>query len=193
MRHVRHSYMIGANLIGAAALLTCLTATAAQAQDKHHDQPKAQHDSGQHNGQRHIPQHGPPPAPPHAQQRAPAPPQHASAPAPRRVQRVDDNDHWIGHDGGRDDAHYRVDQPWAHGHFTLGIGPSHVYHLHGGRRDHFAIGSVYFSIAPYDYDVVSDWYWDRDDLVIYDDPDHPGWYLVYNPRLGTWAHAEYLG
>lgn len=193
MRDVRRYFITGVNLIGAAALLTCLAATAARAQDKHHDQPKAQHDNGQHNGQRHIPQHGPPASPPHAQHRAPAPPQHASAPPPHRVQRVDNNDHWIGHDGGRDDVNYHVDHPWAHGHFTLGIGPSHVYHLHGGRRDRFAIGSVYFSIAPYDYDLVNDWYWDRDDLVIYDDPDHPGWYLVYNPRLGTWAHAEYLG
>jgi hypothetical protein len=185
MRNVRVCFGAGANLIGAVALLTWLGATPALAQDKQHGQPKPEHhDNGQH---------GPPPSPPHAEHRSPAPPQHAAGPPPRRVQRVDSNDHWIGHDGGRDDAHYHVDQPWAHGHFTLGIGPSHVYHLHGGRRDRFPIGSVYFSIAPYDYDLVSDWYWDQDDLVVYDDPDHPGWYLVYNPRLGTWAHAEYLG
>lgn len=182
MRNARDTIRDGIRVLSAAALLTWIGGTPVSAQDRHHDQPKSEHrDNGRHDGQRHIPQHGPPP-------RAQAVPRQGP-----RQQRVDGNGHWIGHDGGPHDRHYHLDNPWAHGHFTLGIGPGHVYHLHGGHRDRFVIGTFSFAIAPYDYALVNDWYWDRDDLVIYDDPDHPGWYLVYNPRLGTWAHARYLG
>jgi hypothetical protein len=109
------------------------------------------------------------------------------------VPHVHDNSTWIGHSSGRNDPHYRLDRPWEHGHFEAGIGPSHVWRLHGGSRDRFSIGNYFFSVAPYDYDYCSDWLWDTDDIVIYLDPDHPGYYLAYNVRLGTYCHVLFLG
>jgi hypothetical protein len=103
------------------------------------------------------------------------------------------DDRWIGHDTGRNDPHYHLDHPWEHGRFAGPIGASHIWRLRGGGRDRFDIGGYFFQVSPYDYDHVSDWQWDSDDLVLYPDPDHDGWYLVYNPRLGTYVHVLYLG
>ena len=104
-----------------------------------------------------------------------------------------ENDRWIGHDSGRRDDHYHVDHAWEHGHFEGGIGPRHVWRLRGGRPDRFSIGAFFFSVAPYDFGYCDGWNWDDDDIVIYDDPDHVGWYLAYNVRLGTYIHVMYLG
>src|SRR6266566_1081869 len=93
---------------------------------------------------------------------------------------------WIGHDSGRDDAHYHLGHPFEHGRFPGGIGRDHIYHLEGGDRSRFWFGGSFFGVAPYDYGFVDDWLWDSDPLAIYDDPDHVGWYLAYNARLGTY-------
>jgi hypothetical protein len=100
---------------------------------------------------------------------------------------------WIGHDSGPNDPHYHLDHPWEHGHFSGGFGPSRVWHLGGGGPSRFWFGGFYFSVAPYDIGFVDGWNWAGDDVVIYEDPDHPGWYLAYNTRLGAYVHVEYLG
>jgi hypothetical protein len=104
---------------------------------------------------------------------------------------VHTNGKWIGHDTGRDDAHYHLDHPWEHGRFTGAMGRGHVYRIEGGGPSRFWLGGFYFGVAPYDIAFCNDWLWDSDQIVIYDDPDHDGWYLAYNVRLGTYIHVQY--
>lgn len=104
-----------------------------------------------------------------------------------------DKNRWVGHDMGRDEPHFRMERPWEHGRFEGGIGPRHMFRLGGGSRERFWFNSYAWTVSPFDFNIVDNWFWDNDQVVIYDDPDHPGWYLAYNPRFGTYAHVEYLG
>jgi hypothetical protein len=106
---------------------------------------------------------------------------------------VDKGNKWVGHDTGKSDPNYHLDSPWQHGHFSGGFGPSHRWHLAGGDPSRFSFNGWYWSVAPADIGFCGDWLWDSDDIVIYEDPDHDGWYLAYNVRLGTYVHVMYLG
>jgi hypothetical protein len=166
-----------------------------------------------HVGGGHIPARGPAPArapAPAAENRAPARPENrgnaggqpdnargtfradqAGHPAAPHVHA--ETNQWVGHDTGRNDPHYHLDRPWEHGHFGGEIGRSHIYRIEGGGPGRFWFGGFYFSVAPYDFDFCNDWLWNSDDIVLYPDPDHDGWYLAYNTRLGTYVHVQYLG
>ncbi|HWE51545.1 MAG TPA: hypothetical protein VG273_17255 [Bryobacteraceae bacterium] len=144
------------------------------------------------------PSHGP--APVRQSQVRPAAPSAAQQnrrPADRpgrpEAPRVQTNGKWIGHDSGPGDPRFHLDKPFEHGRFSGGFGRSHIWRLEGGGPGRFWFGGFYFSIFDPDLIFSNDWLWDSDQIIVYEDPDHFGWYLAYNVRLGTYAHVMYLG
>jgi len=107
---------------------------------------------------------------------------------------------WYKH-GERDD--YR---DWDDDHDRIRPGRSYPY----GRYDHVKVVIIArridyrtrrvvlydnsnWVVASYDLDRCRDWEWERDRVYVYDDDHHPGWYLLFNARLGRSVHVEYFG
>ncbi len=105
------------------------------------------------------------------------------------------NDRWFGHDKPNDQR-YHLDRPFEHGRFER-FGPSYRYNVERidlNLHRFWLPGGYYFQVSPWDWPVASDWCWQcGDDFVVYEDPDHPGWYLVYNIHTGAYVHAQYMG
>ena len=197
-------------LIAALFLIALPAAAQEHGRDEHPQghgpQAAPQHNEGPRNnapvGHGYIPSRGPGPARGNLPQVTRAPqgqpdPQHHAwrdqDQHPETPHVHPQRDRWVGHDTGRRDVRYHVDRPWAHGRFTGGFGPRYVYRLRGGNYSRFELDGNFFSVAPADYELCSDWDWANDNIVLYADPDHEGFYLAYDTRLGTYAHVEYLG
>jgi hypothetical protein len=105
------------------------------------------------------------------------------------------NGHWYGHDAPND-KRFHVDHPFEHGRFEH-VGASFRYRIERIDRDHHRFwfpGGFWFEVASWDWPVCADWCWDcDDDFVIYDDPDHVGWYMLYNVHTGVYVHVMYMG
>jgi hypothetical protein len=105
------------------------------------------------------------------------------------------NDHWYGHDRPND-ARYHLDRPFLHGHFQH-VGPAYRYNIvriDVALHRFWLPGGYFFEIALWDWPLCEDWCWNcGGDFVIYEDPDHPGWYLLYNIHTGGFVHVMYMG
>ena len=101
--------------------------------------------------------------------------------------------HWYGH-AAPDDVRFRLARPFEFGRFAL-PGPSHLYRVTRVDLDarRIWLPGGHFEIAAWEWANTAPWCWTCDDFVVYVDPDHVGWYLIYDARMGEYVHAQFLG
>lgn len=115
------------------------------------------------------------------------------------------------HDNGKHQGWYKQDirdehRDWDYDHDRIRPGRQfpygryeHVRHAFIAQRIDFRTRRVVlfdnsnWVVASYDLDRCRDWQWERDNVFVYDDDHHPGWYLLFNARLGRYVHVEYFG
>ena len=98
-------------------------------------------------------------------------------------------------DRDRDDGRYRLARPFEHGRFRF-LGPRYRYpvvRIEIGARRVWLGSGFSFEIAAWDWPYAEPWCWQCDQFAIYVDPYHPGWYLLWDLRLGRYVHVRYLG
>src|SRR5216684_6540275 len=118
-----------------------------------------------------------------------------------------DRDEGDRHDNGEHRGWYKDDyRGWDHEHDRIVPGRhyprghyEHVREVFVARSIDYRTRSVIlydrsnWVVASYDLNRCRDWQWDRDQVYVYDDDHHPGWYLLFNARLGRYVHVEYSG
>ncbi len=102
---------------------------------------------------------------------------------------------WFGHEQPND-TRFQLNQPFPNGRFA-NFGPRFRYgvtRIDPDLRRFWFPGGFSFEVASWDWPLCADWCWDcGDDFVIYEDPDHVGWYLLYNVHTGIYVHVQYMG
>ena len=102
---------------------------------------------------------------------------------------------WYGHDRP-DDPRFDLEHPYPHGRFPR-FGSQFRYgvvRFDPALRRFWLPGGFFFEVAAFEWTLAQDWCWTcGDDFVIYDDPDHGGWYLLYDVHTGLYVHVQYLG
>jgi hypothetical protein len=187
----------------AVALLPAASAWAQHGEDRGQQEHPSQ---TQHGGPQPREVQRPPVNAPRANQgRIPTPPPQRTPSAKPEPERIGghvssmphvNNDRWYGHDKPND-KHYHLDRPYEHGRFDR-FGPSYRYNIVRVDPDQHRLwlpGGYFFEVPAWEWPLASSWCWTcgGDDFVVYEDPDHPGWYLLYNLYTGRFVHVLYMG
>ena len=186
-----------AALLAASVLLLAVPAFAQRPEDRRQNDQRGQEKPEEHGPNAPRANHGRVPDPPQRRASRSAPPEQDRRQAGHvnNLPHVNNNT-WYGHDKPND-KRYHVDHPFEHGHFEH-FGQSYRYKVERFDADRHIFwfpGGGSFQIASWDWAVAADWCWncDSDDFVVYEDPDHDGWYLLYNIHTGGYVHVMYMG